>query len=263
MYCHAYEATGSTYPFNGGNHLMLGVIGTSFAGEYAAKGFYEHTIGWLAEWDATTTPTDVYAADVAKDYGKFVETDPWYAYPFASKTVGVWTEPGPGASHPVRTLERKTFLSAEYGVKAAYAFLIKQATGAIYGAPPALDYLWVENANAQTFEVAGVRLVEDRGNGSAIVTVPHYQGFTDAVPTLARQGVHFVDISGNAVIVATLIAPKEWAYDLPVGEALFAQEVLTNPDHQRLVARTPVADLDRFISSADAAGVQVEHIFDY
>src|SRR6202000_72795 len=37
------------YPFNGGYHLMVMVIGTSTTVEYALKGSYEHTIGRLDE----------------------------------------------------------------------------------------------------------------------------------------------------------------------------------------------------------------------
>ena len=38
-----------SFPFNGGYHLMVMVIGSSTTVEYALKGVYEHTIGRLAE----------------------------------------------------------------------------------------------------------------------------------------------------------------------------------------------------------------------
>lgn len=263
MYCEAYGRTEGAYPFNAGNHLMLSVIGVSFSLEYAAKGVYEHTIGWLTQFISHTTPEDRYAAATAQDYGRFIETEPWYAYPFGRKAVGVWKENDFFGDDFVRKLERKVFLTYEYGFKAGYAFVIRGATQTIFGPPPSEDYLWVENVSADQFSIEGVRKVRDLGNASYIIVLPHYQGFTDIVPVLARNGVRFVDIAGNDEIVLTVLAPEGWTYDLSEGEGLYSQVVLTQPDLRRLVVRAPVEGLHAVLVDLETRGVRVEHLFDY
>lgn len=263
MYCHAYAETEGTYPFNVGNHLMLVVIGTSFTAEYGLKDLYESTVGWLTELDGHDTPEDRYAAEVARDYGKFVEREPWYAYPFGAKTVGVWTENDLFGPDFLRKTERKLFLTAEYGAKAGYAFVIRLATGAIYGAPPATDYLWVENATAESLAVEGVRVERDLGGGAYVLAVPHYQGFTDAIPEMARRGVRFVDLSGNDEIVLTVLAPRGWD-DVPApAERLFALDAPTDPQTQRVVVRAPVPQLQGILLGLEGRGARIEHLFDY
>jgi hypothetical protein len=263
MYCLGYGETEGTYPFNFGNHLMLVVIGTSFTAEYGLKGLYEYTVGWLTEFDAYDTQEDRYAAEVARDYGEFIERDPWYAYPFGAKTVGVWTENDFFGSDFLRKTERKVFLTLEYGVKAGYAGIIRLATGAIYGAPPATDYLWVENASQETLAVEGVRIEREMGEGQYVIAVPHYQGFTDAIPVLARNGVRFVDVSGNDEIVLTVLAPHGWDDTPPSVETLAALDVPTDPATQRVVMRAPVRDLHAVLLGLEERGARIEHLFDY
>lgn len=263
MYCHAYGATEGTYPFNAGNHLMLFVIGTSFSAEYALKGVYEMTSGWITEQDGFDTPEDRYAAFVAADYGEFIEREPWYAYPFGRHAVGVWSENPFFGEDMWRKTERKLFLSAEYGVKAGYALAIKLATGAIYGAPPATDHLWIANASAVALAIEGVRPERDLGNGSHVIALPHYQGFTDAVPQLVRAGVRFEDVSGNDEIVLTALAPRGWEGTLPGARELFRLDVPTDAGTTRIVLLADVPRLHEALLALDAQGVRIEHLFDY
>ena len=75
------------YPFSTGNHLMLGIIGSSFSIEYALKGLYENTVGRATEWIAGhDTPEDAFARRTAAEYGTFMHTVPWYEFPFASRS---------------------------------------------------------------------------------------------------------------------------------------------------------------------------------
>lgn len=264
MYCDAYGRTSSTYPFNGGNHLMIGVIGVSYTVEYGIKGLYEQTVGRLTEWDSHTTQEDAYAATVAADYGKYVETEPWYRYAFGAKAFGLWTDTDLVGHHMVRKVERKLFLTVEYTIKSGYAFVIRTATGAIYGAPAEQDFLWVEHASHDTLNgTTGVRIVQDLGNESALITVPHYQGFTDALPTLAQKGVTFRDVSGNDEIVLTAQVPQGWRYDLPVGRELYRQPVIKDPASERLLIHSRVGDLAAVLEGLRTHGARIEHLFDY
>ena len=77
------------------------------------------------------------------------------------------------------------------------------------------------------------------------------------------DGVRFIDIAGNDEIVLSVWAPRDWTYDLPQGEVLFAQKVLTHGDLQRLVIRAPVQDLHALLAGLDARHLRIEHMFDY
>lgn len=290
LYCMAYHHTDGTYPFNGGNHLMIGVIGTSFSVEYGVKGAYEDTIGWLTEWDSTTTPEDHYAHAVAADYGTFVETEPWYRYPFGSKAIGIWKDTPLCGDHMHRKVERKMFLTTEYGVKWAYAGLIRAATGAIYGAPPENDYVWALDVHGDPTSVAGVRVAQtlraptdaqpqgsgdpgappgntdstDASTGDYILILPHYQGFTDGIPQLAARGAHFEQLSGNDRIIATLQAPTGWTPpDATATVLLQRQDVVTKPGIDRVVLLVPTRTLSDLLNALPAQHVAVEHLFDY
>jgi hypothetical protein len=261
MYCHAY-ARSAGYPFDFGDHLTMVVIGTSFTGEYTAKGLWEHTIGWVSSLDGTSTSEDRYAATVAREYGKYVETEPWYEYPFGHRALGVWTENPLVERHMLRSMERKSYLTLNYGVTAVYAGVIHGATALIYGAPPENDYVWT-NATDAALAVPGVKLLQKEPDGSAFVLIPHYQGFTDAVPSMARDGASFRDVSGNGILVLTVLAPANATASLPHGEVLWTQDVVTRPDLARLVVRARVADLHLLVGELDERGIRIEHLFDY
>jgi hypothetical protein len=241
---------------------MLAVICTSFSVEYGLKGAWEKTIGWLYEHDSTTTEEDRYAAAVAKDYGRFVQVDVWYEYPFGSKAVGVWRDTHLLGPDFLRKMERKVFLTSQYGVEAGYAFVIRAASHAVFGPPDEKVHLWVENASDDVFSIEGVEKVRDLGNGSYVIAVPHWQGFTDAVPVLVRHGARVLDVTGNQVIAMTVLAPRGWNATLDHGEALWTQDVLTG-NQTRVVVKAQVRDLHELIPELDAKGARIEHLFDY
>jgi hypothetical protein len=81
------DATKQAYPFSAGNHVMLGVIGSSFSIEYALKGLYENTVGRLTEWLAGhDTPEDAFARNTATEYGAFMHTVPLMSSPSARRS---------------------------------------------------------------------------------------------------------------------------------------------------------------------------------
>src|SRR5215211_5730495 len=62
------------YPFNGDSQFTLAFIGISFTAENMLKGAYEGTIGRVTDWVSSDTPTaeEIYAAQVAQEYGEFM-----------------------------------------------------------------------------------------------------------------------------------------------------------------------------------------------
>ena len=263
-YCQVYGITKRNYSFNAGDQLMEAVIGTSFSVEYAIKGVWENTIGGASEWlgGSTQTEEDLYAAKVAQGYGNFIPTDPFYQFPFGHKFIGLWKDTSFFGPHILRKWERKTFLSLEYGVKAIYSWLIKISTHSIYGIADTEVYASVEKVSDSIFQDPRVRKIREFENHSYVVTVPHYQGFTDFVPILARQGVVFIDIAGNDEILLTAVAPQDWKYDLQNGTLLFTMPMMTTSE-KRIAVQVPVKFLSTIVVQLESGGVRVEHLYDY
>lgn len=253
------------YPFDYGAHLMVAVIGVSTTVEYTIKGLYENTVGRLFEWTAgdARTAEEEYAAQVAAGYGKFVETRPWFDFPFGRRLAGVWRSSGFFGPHFARKLERKFFLTLEYGVKSVYAALIRAGSHSVYGVADTEVYATVRNLPEPAAEIPAVKRITTLADGSTIITVPHYQGFTDTVPVLAAQGVDFVEVAGNDEILVTIIAPAAWSYNLPAGRQLFTMESLTGAGLKRVAIQAPIRSLGALLRDVHAQHLRVEHLFDY
>jgi hypothetical protein len=257
--------TRDTYSFNSGYHLTLVVIGTSFTLENIIKGLYENTLGRATEWVGLgyLTEEDVYAGQVAKEYGDFIHTIPWYEFPYPAKLAGLWTETGLFGPNLIRKWERKIALSVEYGVKSLYAWLIGQGTAATY-APEDLEIqVWVTGISADVLRQHKIRIIKPIADQTAIVAVPRYEAFTKTVPKLTGEGMQFIEIAGNDEILITLIAPNDWSYNLPDGEFLFAMPILTQPTFNRLAIKIPVTSLHLVLRELANQGIQLEHIYDY
>jgi len=271
-YREAVAETRNAYSFNAGYNVMLGVIGVSYSAELALKGLYENTIGRLSGWIAggQLTDEDHYAAKVAADYGRFIHVRPWYEYGFASKLHDLWTEVPLWGRAPIRKWERRAFLSAEYGIKAAYGALITAATHAAYA--PEEDRMqmvvtgWTSAIAARHPSITTVARLD---SVFAVVAAPRYDAFRDAIRELAASGdsVRTSEIAGNHEIFITGVAPRRWRYEGGRG----AREVVALPlpadeSRQRVTMRVPVGELLAVMRTLDAErlnGVNVDHIYDY
>jgi len=264
-YAEVYGATKRNYPFDYGSHLMVMVIGTSTTVEYTVKGVYENTVGRLSELSAghARTSEDDYATQVAKDYGDFVPTQPWFDFPFGHKLAGLWSRNKFFGPHFPRKLERKFFLSLEYGVKSLYAGVIRLASHAVYGVADTEVYATVRNIPDHAFANPDVKKIKPLADGACIITVPHYQGFTDTVPKLARLGVDFEEIAGNDEILITILAPSNWSYDLSAGQPLFTMDLLAGLAQKRVAIQAPVKALGAMLREIEAKHLTIEHLYDY
>lgn len=264
-YKEVYGIAQKHYPFNPGYNLMLGVICTSSTVEFAIKGVYENTAGRLSEWSAggRRTSEDDFAARVAKEYGDFVPTRPWFEFPFGRRFAELWSTNDFFGPNFLRKCERKFFLSLEYGIKTVYAAVIRWASHSVYGVADTEVYASAHAIGETSLARPGVRRVQPLGGDRWIFTVPHYQGFTDTVPLLARDGVQFEEIAGNDEIMLTLIAPAGWNYDLDVGKPLFRMTLLTGSAAKRVAVQVPVKSLGAVLREMDAKGLRLEHLFDY
>ena len=259
----ACAATKGTYQFSWGNHVMLAVIGSSFTIEYIIKGLYENSIGRLAEWAGRDTPEDAFAHKTAVEYGTFMHTVPWYEFPFYTKLKQLWSSTPLGGPRQVRKWERKLALTAEYGAKGIYGWIIGLASGATYGAEDLRIHAWVENASDDIFGDGVIKKVKQLGPRAYIVTIPRYEAFTTRTLTLISQGVRFVDIAGNDDILVTVLTPASVKLPADTGAVLIDETLLTDGSTRRAGLRVPVRTLHEAVSRLQQAGVRVEHIYDY
>lgn len=258
--------TREQYALDSGSHLTLVVIGASFTVENMLHGVYENTVGRVTEWLSAggQTEEDAYAHTVAREYGTFLHTVPWYEFPYGARLRGLWSETSLWGPNITRKWERKLALSTEYGAKAAYAWVIKKATRSVYSPDELKIQMWATGVTPEVLaREPEVKLLQDLGNQGAIVEAPRYETFTQLVPRLAAQGVQFVEIAGNDEIMVTLIAPRDWRYDLADGNLLFSMPILTQPNSERLAVNVPVTALQRVLNDLAGREIHFEHVYDY
>jgi hypothetical protein len=257
------------YPFNGGYHLMVMVIGVSTTVEYGLKETYERTIGRLFEAtkSGSTVPEEGFAARYAQAYVDFIRIDPWYKFDFWSRLKELWAEvPLMGPDLP-RRWERRFALTSELLVKEGYARLIKLGTGSIYDAPkPVTAVVLSRPAPADPARHPDLQLLDKtpRPDGSQLVLIPRYEGFTTYSLWLASEGIDFREIAGNeGEIVLSYVVPDTWRAEGV--RLLFEQPILTQPGRKRVVFAAPVATLGAQLRHALASSPQVvvEHVYDF
>ena len=256
----------SRYPFNGGYHLMICVIGTSTTVEYALKGAYEHTIGRLAEATVSggePVPEERFAAAYAQRYVDFIRVDPWYLFDFGAELKTLWSDAPKSGANLTRRWERRFLLTTELLIKNGYGKLIKLATHSIYDAPKPVTAVVLSATPAR--DPAHPDFVVLRANGpQALATIPRYEGFTTYARWLAARGVDFREIAGNdGDVLVSLLAPAAWQPGAGA-RVLFEQPVLTMPGRKRSVLALPIARLASLLRDVDRqASLQVEHVYDF
>jgi hypothetical protein len=267
-YCFICGLTQSRHQFNFGDHLSSFVLGGSFALEYSIRGAYEQTIGRLSEWTSSheLVEEDAYAARVAREYADFVYIRPFYEFHFAHALKQLWKETPLWGKHPIRKCERKFILSVDYGIESVYAWVLEKASHLTYGVESDETYTWIENApDCLSRKFPRMKIVAETARNACIVSIPRYQEFTDVAVKLAQRDVHFVQIAGDDEIMLTVVAPKNWNYDLPAkdGSLLFTEDFLTQPNVKRIALECPVSSLHSVLNNFVSRGIKIEHIYDY
>ena len=265
-YCCISRLIRGKYPFNGGEQLMLVVIGTSFSAEYILKGLYEKSIGRISEWSSggKATEEDRFAYQVASEYADFVHVRPFYEFHFARQVPALWRSTPLFGAHFVRKLERKFFLTADYTIEAFYCWVIEKLTHLTYGSEPNTTYAWIEGdiPTAPT-EFSLLKIVKQAGPAAFVVALPRYQAFTPAASDLGRQGARFVEIAGNSQILLSVLSAQGWHYANNNAQILFSIPILTDSTKQRVVLRCDALALTAVLDSMPSSGANLEHIYDY
>jgi hypothetical protein len=254
------------FPFNGGYHLMICVIGTSTTVEYTLKGIYEHTIGRLAQATVTghdPVPEERFATAYAQRYVDFIRVDPWYLFDFGAELRTLWTEVPTSGPNLARRWERRFLLTTELLVKSGYGKLIKLGTQSIYDAPRPVTAVVLSALPPRDAAHPDVVVLQTAGP-QVLATIPRYEGFTTYARWLAANRIDFREIAGNdGDVLVSLIAPAAWQ-PAAGSRVLFEQPMLTTPGRKRSVVALPVAQLGGLLRAADRqAGLQVEHVYDF
>jgi hypothetical protein len=253
------------YPWNGGYHVMISVIGSSTTVEYGLRAAYESTVGRLAEATSDGIPAaeEQLGARVAQAYVDFIRVDPWYLFDFIAPLRTLWSDTPAFGDNLLRKWERRFALSTEYLVKAGYAWLIKLGTQSVYEAAKPVTAVVLDRTPSPL--PANLPELKHEGGGDAVLmTVPRYRAFMAYAQALAAQGITFNEIAGNrGTIVASVIVRADSAPPAAPLRNLFVQPILTQRGWERRVIALPVAELSAQLRRWRAADVQVEHLYDY
>lgn len=254
------------YPANLWGNVEMITIGASYSTEYLMKGVYEGTVGRLSEFfGGGTTDEDAFMRRVATDYAYYLDVTPWYRYPFFPTIGKLWRETALWGAHPIRTWERKIFLTSQFAVAGAWGFVIEKATNDTGVYPPAateIKLLVGVPLPSVSASDERIRVEKDLGDGTAVLVIPRYQEFTSIMIKFAEARAHVLDIAGAHLMLATIFAPDTWNYDLP-GSVMFIEPLPTDPHMLRIGAIVPVADVLEWVRQAKSRDLQIEHLYDY
>jgi hypothetical protein len=207
----------------------------------------------------------VYAARVAKEYGEFLHTTPWYFFPFREKLQGLWSETSTAGPDPIRKWERKIVLTVEYGSKALFAGLTNLGARATYGGADVEKIYAVTTGVTDDMLNNDLEIVERIGDRQ-LIRITRFEYFSDTVPGLVERGVQFLEIAGNDEIVFTVIGPQGDAsrYTFEHGFALFDLPILTQAGLTRVAIKVNVADIGPFLQELKSKpDIKFEHMYDY
>ncbi|MEJ2417436.1 MAG: hypothetical protein P8Y45_10990 [Exilibacterium sp.] len=210
--------------------VMLDVIGVSTTVEYMMKSVYEKA---------------------------------WYEFDYWSWVKKIWSEPEFFANNFIRKLERKLFVTLEFGFKTGYAKLIELGAKTTFEASDGQIYLTAKFNHANPLKLPdGVKRLAAAQN-LQILSIPRWDPFTKILPQLTAQGLEINDISGNQFIVVSIVKSKDQTFDFNQAYPLFDSRMVTTPERERNAVLVSVNTLGSMLGYINKAGIQLEHIYDY
>jgi hypothetical protein len=264
-YCEMNRYVAARYPFSKEAHLTNYVIGISHSAEFILRGIYENTIGRLTELlgPGTATAEEKFAQGYWTDYGNFLNTTPWYEYPYADRQRELWravNQDGPG---PVRKWERRLALTAEFGMKGAYAKLIGGGTKAAFAPVVPSTVAVVERMPpAILSEFPKVTVLAQSGNTS-LVKFPRYTPFTQIAQRMAESSAVFTEIAGNRTVLVTAVMKPGTRIPERSGREIFRTDMLAGDGGSRVGLAVPVEMLLDVVRELRRQGQAIEHVYDY
>ncbi len=255
---------------------ILKVIGVSFTAENIVKVLYENTIGRVSEYLAGNVQVaeDKLAYEGAKSYADFIYDYPWYDFNYGFYFKKVWTVSDYEATRGVekkytigqntRRVERKMFLSLEYGIKYLYAKAIAYATHTKFG---------VQNDIISAVVIKNYTEKESNKNIKEIISAAHYQPFTKKLiedfdyAYKNNYEYKILDIAGNSLITFSYIDSVGAIISDNTKEILRDEEnidvdgVLIKKD--RITVETGVSNLFAIYKELKNKNIVIDHLYDY
>jgi hypothetical protein len=264
-YCEMNRFTAARYPFSKDAHITNYVIGISHSAEFILRGIYENTIGRLTELfgPGTATAEEKFAQGYWTDYGNFLNTTPWYDYPYSDRQRELWgavNRSGPGV---VRKWERRLALSAEFGIKGAYAKLIGEGTKSTFTPVVPTTIAVVERMPPAVLSAfPKVKMLGQSGNTS-LVSFPRYAPFTEVVQRMAESTAVFTEIAGNRTVLVTAAVKPSTRIPERSAREIFRTDLLTGDGGSRVGLVVPVEMLLDVVREFKRQGQTIEHVYDY
>jgi hypothetical protein len=97
-----------------------------------------------------------------------------------------------------------------------------------------------------------------------LLRLNRYARFNPEIGQLAKDGLTFLEISGNnTAIFVSIKVPSNKFLSVSYAENIFSQPIPSEPKKKRMVLAVPVKDLHRLLLRAEEERYEVEHVFDY
>ncbi|MDH5545011.1 MAG: FAD-binding oxidoreductase [Gammaproteobacteria bacterium] len=265
LYDRVVNLTEGVYPENPDYITMLNVIGISTTVEYLLKGIYENTIGLFSFWSASElTQEDKLISQAHQAYGDLINIEPWYNFQFLPWVKRIWVDTPFFDRNFIRKFERKLIFTTEFVFKSIYATLIGFGARNAYDPSNGLVTLSVTADPEKISHIdERIQILKDFGSHRLAITVNRWGDFTEIMPKLLPHLKKIHEISGNDDILISFITGKDREEKLADAHFLFSSMVVAPENQKRLVFACKVNNLSRALKSAEAAGMKLEHIYDY
>jgi hypothetical protein len=252
----------NNYPYNGGYHFMIWVIGTSTTVEYSMKALYETVIGRLTDTKQVITAEDKFNAQYTQEYVDFIKDRPWYEFNFKRQLGILWKQIPFKGDHFFRKIERRYILTSELGVKYLYGKLIGLGTKSVYGEAAPSTAVLVNAIPANNTD--SLQVIQKYADGSALLSLPRYAKFNPAINELAKKGFTFKEIAGNnSAILLSVLLPATTDLSIDKTQIVFTQPIASDLSMKRIALVTQVENLHSVLLELNKENIVIEHVFDF
>lgn len=256
----AVDVTRGRYPTNSDYLLMIGVIGVSTTLEYGAEGMWENAFGAFTAALGPRTAEDRFWAASTRRYVDFLNVGPWFRFDYIAELRTLWGSTPWLGPNPLRSIERRYWLSTVLLAKAIYGAAMNAASTSMYGVESSITAVVVDRRPAEPLP-PGVEMGDTLPDGSTHLRLPRYTAFAEAARALSSQGVDFVEIAGNrGAILVSLRLPTADRAEIAGQALVLTQPILTQAPLQRFAVAVPVDRLSELLRRFPHA---IEHVYDY
>lgn len=275
---------------------MILFIGVTQTIEYFAKGLTYSLLHWIRPDVAKKTNTEKAIIAISKDYGQFIETTPFYKYPYISKIGAVWKAFWEDLTAKRTENRGHSFRLCITNFISALSFTIESVAKSIISAP--VNWIFSSSAFLETDtlqmlvhnredldleetvdainqkldheQAIGVRalrgprveIVQDHGFATHL-KVPRYGKFKTVLIELAKAGVDISSICGQKKIQVDLKVQNEQIIDIQGSRILYSLPAADDQDKQMIALEVEIAHLKDVFIALSTQGVTIDLVHDF